>query len=540
MLHCLRLDVVEAAGYGSATLLSGILFSSLVGGAVAGIASGESAESAVGLCFALLGVFALVDALGDVASAWLDPRDVVLLRTLPIAPGRYARARMAALALPVAAKGLALVLPCACAAMSRGAVRQAIAWTASFLLFAAFLAGLAVVLLLLLRRAGFGARVRDVLAWLRALLLITATGGWLALPPAAAGGLARGSGAAWLPSAWFSELALGLGGAPARPAMAIGALAALLAVALALWLTTRGYLSLLESLAAAPVLARRRSPPPWRRAFERWFVPLRERPTFRLALLLLRRERSFRLQALPLLAYPLLFLSMGRGAEDGGLFALLFAQLPALVLALTGLLLRYSDSPAGGFLLRWHGASRSRSLERGARKACWFAVALPLSIVVATMLAHDRGAAFGVAAGAVGLFSSTLALLGGGKGLPALPFVERFRGRVEGSEGGRVFGLLASLFGVALVAWRVLQWGRSGTLLVAIAAVAGAVVLLRRQLPEAREPLPPLALEPGERAGLVIVPSRVPFALRLQRELRGLAAFFIAAAALFTAFYAWL
>lgn len=531
--------MVEAAGHGSATLLSGILFSTLVGAAVAGIAAGEAAPSAAELCFALLGLFALVDALGDVATAWLDPRDVTLLRTLPVVPASYARARLLALALPVGAKGLALVLPAACAALASGEGRRALAWIAAFLPFAAFLAAGAALALLLLRKAGVGARLRDALAWLRALLLVAATGGWLVLPPAEASGLARGVDAAWLPSSWFAEVASWLAGTAAPGLRCVLALASSALVAALLVRAVRGYLPLLESLAMAPALTRRKAAPVWRRAFERAFVASAERPGFRLALLLLRRERSFRLQALPLLAYPLLFLALGRGADDDGLFALLFAQLPALVLALSSLLLRYSDTPSGGFLLRWHAGSRARSFERGARKACWWAVAWPLALLVAVMLGHDRGALFGLAAGAVGLGSSTLALLPSG-GAPQLPFVERFRGRVDGSEGGRVFGLLGLLFVGALLAWQVMRQGSVGMVLVATAALAATIALLRRRLPEAAEALPPLAFEPGERARLAVGPSRVPFALRLRRELRGLAAFFVAVAAVLTAFYAWL
>ncbi len=153
LLHCLRLDVVESAGLGSATLLSGILFSTLIGAAVGGIAAAETSASATALVFGLLGLFALVDAVGDVASAWLDPRDLPLLRAYPNAPVAYARARLAALALPVAARGLALILPSAAALIAEGRLAEAAAYVACFLPFAEALAGAALLGLLLLRRA---------------------------------------------------------------------------------------------------------------------------------------------------------------------------------------------------------------------------------------------------------------------------------------------------------------------------------------------------------------------------------------------------
>jgi hypothetical protein len=537
LLHCLRLDVVEAAGRGSATLLSGILFSTLVGAAVAGIAAGEEPRSGAAVAFALLGLFALVDALGDVATAWLDPRDVTLLRTHGIAPIEYARARLLALQLPVAAKSLALVLPAACAAAAAGHPGRALAWIAAFLPFGAFLAAAGVLVLLLLRRAGVGARLRDLLAWLRALLLVAATGGWLVLPPAAAGGLARGVDVLALPSSWFAELALWLGGEPvvwSRVLLAVGGLAA---VGVALQRALRSYLPLLEALAATPAAVRATASPPWRLVFERFMVAPPERPAFRLGLLLLRRERSFRLQAIPLLAYPLLFLSLGRGADDEGLFALLFCQLPALVLALTGMLLRFTDSPAGGFALAWHGGAAARSQERGARKACWWGVALPLALVITVLLIHDRGAWFGAAAGALGLCSSTVALLPAG-GAPSLPFQERFRGRIDGGEVGRVFGLLALLFGVALLAWRVARAGPLGAGAVLLGSLATTALLLRRRPAEAAVRLEAVAADAG--SGVGSAAGGAPFTLRLRRELRGLAAYFVGAALVLCAFYAWL
>ncbi|MBL8840399.1 MAG: hypothetical protein JNL90_02595 [Planctomycetes bacterium] len=538
--HCLRLDVVESAGLGSATLLSGILFSTLVGAAVAGIASAEEGAGAAGLAFALLGLFALVDAVGDVASAWLDPRDLPLLRTFPIAPLAYARARLAALALPVAAKAFALILPSATALVAQGRWREASAYVACFLPFALMVAATALLGLLLLRRVLPRAQLRETFAWVRALLLVAATGGWLALPASSAGALAEGSRFPLLPSAWFGDAARFLAGRAEALGFAWLAPLALSAVGGALAIAVRGYLPLLEELAATPATRRRVAAPKLRTLFERFAVAPAERPGFRLALRLLRRERGFRLQALPLLAYPLLFLWLGGGQEDGGLFALLFAQLPALVLALSCLLLRYSDSPAGGFLLRYLGVERSRSFEGGARKALWWGVALPLALVVTALLIHDRGATFGAAVGALGLFGSTLALVGSRGATPSLPFVEPFRGRVEASEGGRAVPLLAALLAGSLLVWRLLQLGPLAHAVLLAGALAAAALLLRRPVAEAAEPLPPDLRTLGDDAAPDERRSKLPFPRRLRRELAGLAAYFVAAGALLTLLHGWM
>ncbi len=540
LLHCLRHDVIDSAATGSSPLLSGILFSSLVGFVVAGVAVGGSARGTTAIAFALLGIFGVVDALGDVASAWLDPRDLPLLRAMPTAPGEYARARLAALLLPVVSKALALILPTGCVLVARGELRAAAAMVVAFELLALLLAGGAVLLLLWLRRVAPRMGLREVVVWTRSLLLVTATGGWLALPAAAGAAAAEWCAVAWLPTTWFSELAIAAaGGEPVRLGLVGIAFAALLLLALAIARAVRHYLPMLEALAAAPPPARRRRASWLRSAFERRFVAAAERPSFRLALRLLRRERSFRLQSLPLLAYPLLFLVLGRGQDDHGLFGLLFAQLPALVLALASMLLQFSDSPAGGFFLRFYGAECASAVELGARKAFWYGTALPLSLLVALLLGYDRGLLYGAAVGAVGLLSSTVALLLVRPPSAVLPFVERFRGRLDGGEGGRVFGLLFLVIGGALLEWRLLVAGAAPTGGLLAAALAATVVLLRRPAPVqsgsalgAWTTLDPDAATGG--GG-----PRVPFTRRLRREICGLAAFFVAAGGVLTAFYAW-
>ena len=403
---------------------------------VAGIAAREPA-----LLFALLGLFALVDAVGDVATAFLDPRDLPLLRSCPIEPGEYVRARLMALALPIGVKTLALGLPTAAALIPSGAgARAAAAFFVAFAAMTMSFSAIAVFALLLLRKVRPGQGLHVGLAWLRAALLVSATAGWLLLFQGPRGEGESGSAtvlraceSALLPTSWFAGLYQTLAGiAAASWTRVAAALGTLVASALGVMTLTASYVRLLEALAQAPPPGAGAGAP--RGAFERTFVAPEERPAFRLGVALLRRERTFRLETLPLLAYPLLFLALGRGADDGGLFALIFAQLPALVLAIACVFLRFSDSPAGGFALRFLG--RAHALEAGARKALWYAVALPLSILVTALLAWDQGLVAGIAVGATGLFSSTLAVVTLRSPEPELPFVERFRGRIAGAEGG--------------------------------------------------------------------------------------------------------
>ncbi len=506
---------------------------------LAGLVVAGASDRRPAALFAWLGLFSLVDALGDVATAFLDPRDLPLLRTLPIAPRQYASARLRALALPIGVKALALGLATIAALVAQGELQKAAAFVAAFAAMASALAASAVLLLIAVRRLAQGWRPHVALAWLRAITLVAATGGALLLvrsPPetAASGGHFD---AAALPSAWFAELHAALLGTDAiRWGRVAAALCWLAAATLAIGALARDYLALLEELERSRAPRATRAPA-WRRAFERVFVAAGERPGFRLGLALLRRERTFRWQTLPLLGYPLLFLVLGRRAEDGGLFALLFAQLPALVLALAAVFLRFSDSPRGGFTLRFHGGGSVAAIQAGARKALWYAVALPLSAVVAALLAWDRGPLFGAAVGLTGLLSSTLAVVGLRAPSHELPFAEPFRGRVEGSEGGRVFTLLIVVLAAAAVEWRLLRAGSAATGALAAAALVAAAVVLRRRPPACSSPATWSAVEE-----VVAAPPAggLSFAPRLRRELRRLALFFALAGLALTAFFAWI
>jgi hypothetical protein len=99
LLHCLRLDVVEGSGAGESTLFAGVLFSLLVGLLAGGATRGLPLAEGLPLAFLFVGLFALVDAVGDAATSFLDPRDVPLLRMLPVGSATYLRARLLALRL---------------------------------------------------------------------------------------------------------------------------------------------------------------------------------------------------------------------------------------------------------------------------------------------------------------------------------------------------------------------------------------------------------------------------------------------------------
>ena len=144
-----------------------------------------------------------------------------------------------------------------------------------------------------------------------------------------------------------------------------------------------------------PARSRKREGTALRRLFQSSFVAPRERPGFNLALALIRRERTFRLQTYPLLGYPVVFLIFGRGQDDGGLFALCFSHFATLTLPLALLFLRFSDAPAAAWVQSFHAEHERKAMWSGARKAFVFAVVLPLYVIVAVLLGLDRGAGFG-------------------------------------------------------------------------------------------------------------------------------------------------
>jgi hypothetical protein len=446
------------------------------------------------LLFALLGLFALVDAFGDVATVLLDPRDLPLLRTQPIAPRDYVRARFSALLVPIGVKTLALGVPVAAALLGHGrGVRAAAAFFAAFgALQIALAAGAA-----LLPPAAAASVARLAVA-----------GGARVAARAAPGRRDRPAGScssarrmrrgrrerrARRPGSGARRSCRRPGSPSSRRRSAAGRSAAGSSPPRSRWWPSPPSASRCSHrptcrCSRGSRAASRRARAGRRRcgrAFERGFVARDERPGFRLGVALLRRERTFRLQTLPLLAYPLLFLWLGRGAEDGGLLALLFAQLPAVALALCSMFLRFSDSPAGGFALRFAcDGARATPLVVGSRKAMWYVVALPLAFAVAALLAWDRGPAFGLAVGSAGLLAATFALLGSAPRGAELPFVERFQGRIEsgeGGEGGRVFGLLFLLALLAGIEWQAVRAGSAGQLLLAGSALAGSAFLLRRK-----------------------------------------------------------
>jgi hypothetical protein len=524
-----RLDVVEGAGSGESSLFSGVLLSSLVGLLAGGATRGMAPAEGVPLALLFVGLFALLDAVGDAATTVLDARDVPLLRTLAIAPAAYLRARLAALLLPLAIKGLALALPLALAGAVQTRSLAPLALVPVVVLLEVWLATAAVALLIALRGVvpSF-VRLRDLLAWARALLLIFGTGTWLYFlrGTAGEGELARVAGLRVLPTTWFAHLQLFVLRDPkAQPALALAALAACALAGGLLLLVAPGYVRLLDRFEQTPPSSGRPRRRPLARAFELAFVHSPERPTFRLGMALLRRERTFRVQTYPLLSYPLLFLAMGRGAEDGGLFAFLFANLPAVVMALAVAFLRHSDAARGGFWMACFRAERGAALASGARKALWLAVVLPLDLLITLLVASDRGVPFGLAAGAVALAFATAVVATAEAPEPELPFAAPFRGRIDpGSDGKRVFVLLVAVVLVALLETGVAKSGLRGLAGLTAAGWAATFVLLRRP-PKPRPGLPP---DPRWSDGgeLAVARSRPPFRLRLKRELLGLAVFF--------------
>ena len=524
LLHCLRLDVVEGAGAGESTLLSGVLYSVLVG-LVAGLPThGLRLAEEVPLAFLLIGLFAVFDGVGDAATAFLDARDVPLLRMLPIRSEVYLRSRVLALQLPLCIKSLALSLPLALSISFARASAAPLAIVPVVAMMQFFFTSASIFLLFASRGiAPAFISLRDHLIWARVVLLVGALGTWLVF---FRGGESRVAqiAAGWpLPTDWFANLALLLLRDPgAQPAHALAALAGCAVAFGALVLLAPGYVRLLDGLERTPPA--RAWPQPLRRACELAFVHPAERPTFRLGVALLRRERTFRLQTYPLLAYPLLFLFMGRGANDGGLFAFLFANFPAVVLRLAVAFLRHSDSESGGFWSACFAGVRGQALASGTRKALWFAIVLPLELVVTLLLISDRGLAFGLAAGSAALAISTYFVVTSTSPEPFAPFSLPFRGRIRfGDEGSRLYLEVFLLVAVALVETALAQAGTRGLSALAGAGVAMTGVLLSRRPPAGTTQV---------RLGIIdeavpqTVRNRLPFPVRLKRELLGVAGFF--------------
>jgi hypothetical protein len=481
------------------------------------------------LAFFVVGLFALLDAVGDAATAFLDPRDVPLLRMLPVAPAAYMRARLLALVVPLGVKALALSLPLAIALAVAQTSLAPLAIVPAVAAMQLFLSAAVVAVLIAARRlVPAFVSIRDLLIWARVVLLIGGTAAWLLFFRGAEARVASFASVAPLPTGWFAHLLLlSLRDPGAQPALALAAAAGCVAAALALVLLAPGYLRLLELLEHTPPA--RRWPRPLQRACELAFVHPDERPTFRLGVALLRRERTFRLQTYPLLAYPLLFLFLGRGANDRGLFALLFANLPPLVVALAVLFLRHSDSEGAGFWAATVGGVRGGALASGARKALWFAIVLPLELVVTLLLISDRGLAFGLAAGAASLAVATALVVTAHAPEPDLPFSRPFRGRIDpGSDGARLYAGALVIVALALGEAALVQRGARGLAALAGASVAATIVLMRRRPPAGGAEARRIRLEESAPA---VVRARLPFPVRLKRELLGVALFFALSAA---------
>jgi hypothetical protein len=157
---------------------------------------------------------------------------------------------------------------------------------------------------------------------------------------------------------------------------------------------------------------------------------------------------------------------------------------------------------------------------------------------VTALLVWDRGLGFGIEVGATSLASSTLAILPPRARPKTPPFVERFRGRLDGDEGGSVFGVLFAVAVAAFLAWRLVREGTGSRAVLAALALAVVTWLLRRR------PRPSLAVSSStfepEPASSGVPAALPPFPVRLRRELSGLAVFFALASLALTAFFAWI
>ena len=201
--HALRHDVVEAAGIGSSTLLSGSLATFAAASLIALAGRGQPLAAIAPWQFALFGLLAALDAWGDLAGGLLDPRDATLVATSPIAPQEYARARFLALLVPMGVKCAATACPFTALAIAGGTSARQVAATVASVVVLQLACAAATVVTLLARRTVSATR-RDVVAWLRSLFLVGVLGAWLFVlrrgAPDSVGALMTSP---WLPTNWF-------------------------------------------------------------------------------------------------------------------------------------------------------------------------------------------------------------------------------------------------------------------------------------------------------------------------------------------------
>jgi hypothetical protein len=519
LAHALRFDWFEGGTQaGSQRLFTGALGGFFLSALLTSALAGAEPGPALAILFAFTAVAAFVSVLADVGSTLLDPRDVALLNTLPVSGASYFRARFTAFAGVLLHQTLVLaVIPAIVfASGGRGPWWGAGAYLLAAFLLVLFLAVVAILAFLFLHRLVDPTWIQDLVIWVQVLLFVVGTAGWLFLLRADRSVLA-GFEATWLPSSWFASLYRSWVHGIAVPAASLTCLVASLGVLAAglAWLSRR-YLDILKSLRGGG-RTRRLPQPPWQRAFARWWVRPEERAGFYLALTLLRRERTFRLQTYPLLAYPVLFLAFGRGHDDGGLFAILFSHFALLALPLAAEFLRYSDHSQAGWVYTLHNQQSGAALWSGARKALLLRTAAPLYAWITLLLIFDQGWVQGLVNGALAFVLATLVVTRVREEAEDLPFSCRFGGGLDfRAPKDEVFFLLVLVVVVGLLqTW---LWSQAPWALPLL--LAASLVFLARWL---RRPVPTTAVavaavreeEPQESHPL-------PFALRLRREVRAL------------------
>ena len=535
-LHCLRFDVWEAGPDRSSSRWFGAALGvSLLQSLLAMQMAERGTVEALAVLFTAAAVLALFGVLSEVALTLLSPRDLAFLRTVPVSSAAYFRARCSALFVGLGLRALSYGLAASLVLTVAGWPW----WTPLPFLLGLFVmfcceAVLAIVFVFALQR------IVPIAAWRTALVYLQ-----VAVSVAAAGGLLWSFQGAMLPVDWFTSLAtppawfahltaLGVG-AGSAPAAAL-AVCALVASAIVGWRIGQQYERVLDRAefdgAGTGRAAGSRLGP-----FERWFVDSHERAGYHLARALLRRERVFRLQTYPLLAYPILFLAFGSGRDDGGLFILLFSHLCTVYLPLVAIFQRFSDAAQAAWVFRVHSLHGPPLLWSGARKALVRAVVVPVAVVVMALLIWDRGIRFGLIHGAIAGSVATVVVLAAPRPRRCWPFGESYRGGLpKAEEISAVYPLLAGVVVLAL-----LQFGlerRAPEFLPVLALGTMVLAAWRLRTPgrssAERFDAGAAAAENGPSAPQV----GLPFAERLRAEGRALGVLY-AGLAVFGAFLGW-
>ncbi len=528
--HCLRFDLFQGGGgEGSARIYGGALMASLLTTLLCVFLADQEPAMAIAVLFCGTGVLGFFGILSEVGAAFLDPRDADLLRALPVRGSTYLGARLATLAVIIAIRTASFgVVPAVVLSLgARGPWYGALSYLATLYLMFIALAGCAVLLFLALQKVFDPTWIREVLVWVQVLIYVVGTGGWLIVWNSdLAERLRKLTLIDWpgLPTNWFASLHLFLayGDSPQGRHLVflvgtLGAVAGLL-----FWLG-RDYL---DTLAELNKPSQRTRPPSQSlacRLFERILVPASQRAGFHLGRRLLRRERTFRLQTYPLLAYPLLFLYLGRNSENPELFAILFSHLSALYLPLVSLFLQFSDTPEASWVLDLHGMQRPADLWAGARKALVFGVVLPLGVLVTGLLCWIQGPFLGLSSG---VFAMAVAALVAASGSVSSrpPFAERFHGALHREDAmGRAYAMFFTVAALGAAQIALLNKQPGALPLLAFLAVIFVGWRLRQPTPDpGPDDAPELTPAMTEAAA-----TNEPFSVTLRRELRGLAVLYV-------------